>query len=87
MAGKDDYLIDTLIDMGAVDPAQVDAARPAAEAAGAGLVDTLVVQKTLNPDYVVQARVTQARVAVVDLSEMRPKDEWLKVLPRHIARR
>ena len=25
MAGKDDYLIDTLIDMGAVDPAQVDA--------------------------------------------------------------
>ena len=87
MAGKDDYLVDTLIDMGAVDPAQVDAARPAAEAAGAGVVDTLVVQKTLNPDFVVQARAMQARVEVVDLSEFRPKDDQLKALPRHIARR
>ena len=67
MAGKDDYLGETLIDMGAVDPTQVDAARPAAEAAGAGVVDTLVVQKTLNPDFVVQARAMQARVEVVDL--------------------
>jgi general secretion pathway protein E/type IV pilus assembly protein PilB len=87
MAGMDDYLVDTLIDMGAVDHAQVDAARPAAEAAGAGVVDTLVVQKILNPDYVVQARAMQARVEVVDLSEFRPKDDWLKALPRHIARR
>jgi len=73
--------------MGAVDPAQVEAARPAAEAAGAGVVDTLVVQKTLNPDFVVKARAMQARVEVVDLGDMRPKDEWLKALPRHIARR
>ena len=87
MAGKDDYLVETLIDMGAVDPAQVDAARPAAEAAGAGVVDTLVIQKTLNPDFVVQARAIQARVEVVDLGEFRPKDDWLKALPRHIARR
>ena len=87
MAGKDDYLVETLIDMGAVDPAQVDAARPAAEAAGAGVVDTLVIQKTLNPDFVVQARAMQARVEVVDLGEFRPKDDWLKALPRHIARR
>ena len=87
MAGKDDYLVETLIDMGAVDPAQVEAARPAAEAAGAGVVDTLVVQKTLNPDFVVKARAMQARVEVVDLGDMRPKDEWLKALPRHIARR
>ena len=87
MAGKDDYLVETLIDMGAVDPAQVEAARPAAEAAGAGVVDTLVVQKTLNPDFVVKARAMQARVEVVDLGDMRPKDEWLKTLPRHIARR
>jgi len=87
VAGKDDYLIETLIDMGAVDTAQVEAARPAADAAGAGLVDTLVVQKLLNPDFVVQARATQARVEVVDLRDLRAKDEWLKVLPRHIARR
>ena len=53
MAVNDDYLIDTLMNMGAVDGAQVEAARPAAEAANAGLVDTLIVQKVLNPDRIV----------------------------------
>lgn len=87
MAANDDYLIDTLMDMGAVDVAQVDAARPAAEAAGAGVVDTLIVQKSLNPDLVVKARAMQFGCEVVDLRELRPKDELTKALPRHIARR
>ncbi len=87
VAVKDDYLIDTLMDMGAIESAQVEAARPAAEAANAGLVDTLVVQKVLNPDRIVQARAVQVGSEVVDLRESRPKDDLLKALPRHIARR
>ena len=75
------------MDMGAVDSAQVEAARPAAEAANAGLVDTLVVQKVLDPDRIVHARAVQFGSEVVDLSDVRPKDDQLKALPRHIARR
>ena len=62
MAANDDYLIDTLMDMGAVDVTQVEAARPAAEAANAGLVDTLVIQKVLNPARIVQASRYRMRV-------------------------
>ena len=71
MAVNDDYLIDTLMDMGAVDGAQVESARPAAEAANAGLVDTLIVQKVLSPDRIVHARAMQFGSEVVDLSELR----------------
>ena len=87
MAVNDDYLIDTLMNMGAVDSAQVDAARPAAEAANAGVVDTLIVQKVLDPDRIVHARAMQFGSEVVDLGDVKVKDELLKALPRHIARR
>ena len=87
MAVNDDYLIDTLMNMGAVDSAQVDAARPAAEAANAGVVDTLIVQKVLDPDRIVHARAMQFGSEVVDLGDVKVKDDLLKALPRHIARR
>ena len=45
MAIKDDYLIDTLMNMGSIDGTQVEAARAMAEPAGAGVIDTLVLQK------------------------------------------
>ena len=87
MAVNDDYLIDTLMDMGAVDSTQVDAARPAAEAANAGVVDTLIVQKVLDPDRIVHARAMQFGSEVVDLGDVKVQDDLLKALPRHIARR
>jgi len=87
MAVKDDYLIDTLMNMGELDAAQVEAARAVAEPAGAGVVDTMVVQKTLNPDLLVSARGMQYGCEVADLRELMPKDEPMKALPRHIARR
>ena len=87
MAVKDDYLIDTLMDMGALDGAQVEAARSVAEPAGAGVIDTMVLQKLLNPDLLVQARGMQFGCEVADLRELLPKDEPMKALPRHIARR
>ncbi|SVD57886.1 uncharacterized protein METZ01_LOCUS410740, partial [marine metagenome] len=87
VAVNDDYLIDTLMNMGAVDSAQVDAARPAAEAANAGVVDTLIVQKVLDPDRIVHARAMQFGSEVVDLGDVKVQDDLLKALPRHIARR
>ena len=87
MAVKDDYLVDTLMNMGLVDNAQLDSARPAAESAGAGLVDTLVVQKIINIDQITQARAMQFGCEQVDLRELRPRDDLLRAIPRHIARR
>ena len=44
MAVKDDYLIDSLIDMGLLTSEQVDEVRPDAEAAGEGVIDTLIAR-------------------------------------------
>ena len=87
MAVKDDYLVDTLMNMGLVDNVQLDAARPAAESAGAGLVDTLVVQKIINIDQITQARAMQFGCEQIDLRELRPRDDLLRAIPRHISRR
>ncbi len=87
MAVKDDYLLDTLMDMGAVDPSQVEAARAVAEPAGAGVIDTMVISKTLNPDLLVQARGMQYGCDTIDLRELQPNDAAMGALPRHIARR
>ena len=87
MAVKDDYLLDTLMDMGAVDPSQVEAARAVAEPAGAGVIDTMVISKTLNPDLLVQARGMQYGCDPIDLRELQPNDAAMGALPRHIARR
>ena len=70
MALKDDYLIDTLMDMGALDGAQVEVARAVAEPAGAGVIDTMVLQKTINPDVLVQARAMQYGCEVADIREL-----------------
>ena len=87
MAVKDDYLVDTLMNMGLVDNAHLDAARPAAESAGAGLVDTLVVQKIINIDQITQARAMQFGCEQIDLRDLRPRDDLLRAIPRHISRR
>ena len=87
MAVKDDYLLDTLMDMGAVDPSQVEAARAVAEPAGAGVIDTMVISKTLNPDLLVQARGMQYGCDPIDLRELQPNDAAMGALPRHLARR
>ncbi len=87
MPVSDDYLVDTISNMGLVDPTQLDSARSQAEAAGAGVVDTLLLQKVIRPDDVTQARALQCGMEMMDLSELRPNDELVKALPRHIARR
>ena len=87
MAPKDDFLLDPLSDMGVVDAAQIDEARQIAESAGAGVVDTLLVNKTIKPEDVTRARALLYHMEVVDLRDLRPRDNLLKALPRHIARR
>ena len=87
MPVKDDYLVDTLCDMGLVGNDQLDQVRVFAESEQAGVVDTLLDQKIIKPSDIVRARAMQFGLQVVDLGGVMPNDELVEALPRHIARR
>lgn len=87
MAAKDDFLIETMVDMGLVTRDQVDAIQADAESAGEGLLDTLVKHGQLEPSMVVMAKATYFGVESVDLSGLRLSDEVIAAVPRHVAKK
>ncbi|MCL4178810.1 MAG: Flp pilus assembly complex ATPase component TadA [Verrucomicrobia bacterium] len=87
MATRDDYLIDTLIEMGLVTEDQLGPVREAADSTGEGVVDTLIARQVLTPANVAMAKAAQFGVEFVNLSEMRLTDEALQAVPRHIAKK
>ena len=87
MATRDDYLIDTLIEMGLVTEDQLGPVREEADSTGEGVVDTLVARQVLTPANVAMAKAAQFGVEFVNLSEMRLTDEALQAVPRHIAKK
>lgn len=87
MAAKDDYLLETLIDMGLVTNDQLDSIRAEADSTGEGVVDTLVAKKIIRPADVAQAKAAQFNAEYVNLSDMRLSDDVIKAVPRHIAKR
>lgn len=87
MATKDDYLIDTMMDMGLLTSEQVDSVRADADSTGEGLIDTLVTRDVIKLAEVAQARAAHAGVDFVKISELRLSDDVIKAVPRHIAKR
>ncbi len=87
MAAKDDYLIDTLVDMGLLTTEQVEEARLDAEAAGAGVLDTLVAQGEIMAQDVLTAKAVQANAEVIDLGAMHLEDHVIAAVPRNIVKR
>jgi general secretion pathway protein E/type IV pilus assembly protein PilB len=87
VTAKDDYLLEQLVELGFVSQAQVDALRPEAETAGAGVVDLLLQRKFVRPVDVTTAKASHFGVEIVNLSEMRLEDEILSTIPRHIAKK
>lgn len=87
VAAKDDFLIDTMVDMGLVTRDQVDAVQADAESAGEGLLDTLVKNGHLDPSMVVMAKATYFGVESVDLSGLRLPDDVIAAVPRHVAKK
>jgi type IV pilus assembly protein PilB len=87
VAVRDDYLVDTLVDMGFVTNQQLNELRPEAEASGGGLVDLLLSKNVVRPIDVVTARAQQFGAEVINLEEIRISDEVLATVPRHIAKR
>ena len=87
VAVNDDYLVETLCNMGLVENSDLEEARTHAEEVGAGVVDTLVLQKVIGPDDLTRARAMQYGLELTNVSDAQPSDELLELLPRHISRR
>jgi len=87
VAAKDDYLIDTLVDMGLVTEEQLGPVRQEADSTGEGVVDTLVTKKVITPSHVAQAKASQFGVEFINIGEMRLTDDVISSVPRHIAKK
>lgn len=87
MPVKDDYLIDTLRDMGLVGAEDLDGVVEITENEDVGIIDTLLARKVIKPSDLIRARAMQYGLQVKDLGSVMPTDELLEAMPRHIARR
>jgi type IV pilus assembly protein PilB len=87
VAAKDDYLIETLTDMGVLADEQLEPIRVEADTTGEGVIDTLITRGLLKVADVAQARAAHAGAEFVKLSDLRLTDDILKAVPRHIAKR
>ncbi len=87
VAAKDDYLIDTLIDLGYVTHEQVASVQPDAESSGEGVIDLLVTRKIIPASAVTQAKASYFHAEVVHLADMRIEDDVIAAIPRHVAKR
>src|SRR5580765_5798357 len=87
MASTDDYLIDLLTEMGFVSKEQVEQVREEADAAGEGLVDTLLSKGIIKAADVTPAKAAQFGGEVVELGELRLPDEVIAAVPRHCAKK
>ena len=87
MAEKDDYLVDILLDLGFVTPAQVEAARTEAASSGVGVVDLMVANKIIRPADVAQAKAAHFGAEVVNLADLRLTDDVISLIRRDIAKK
>jgi type IV pilus assembly protein PilB len=87
VAAKDDYLIDTLVDMALLTPADVETARAEADSTGEGVLDTIVAKGVIRSADVATAKAAQFGVEYVPLGEMKLTDEVIAAVPRHIAKK
>ena len=87
VAAKDDYLIETLVDLGYLTHDQVASVQPDAESTGEGVVDLLVTRKVIPSAAVTQAKAAFFHSEVVVLSEMHLTDDVIAAIPRNVAKR
>ncbi|MFM8360958.1 MAG: type II/IV secretion system protein, partial [Verrucomicrobiota bacterium] len=76
-----------MVDMGLLTRDQVDSVQSDAEAAGQGVLDTLVQQNRLDPAMVTAAKATYFGVESVQLGDLRLADDVVAAVPRHIAKK
>jgi type IV pilus assembly protein PilB len=84
---QDDYLIETLVELGYLTPEQVEEVRPDSASTGEGLVHLLVSRGVIPAKAVTQAKATRFGMEVVDLIGIKLDDDVIAAVPRHVAKR
>lgn len=87
MSGKDDYLVEKLVELGYISAQQVTALEEEAGTAGIGVLELMLQRGILTNLEVATAKAAHFGVDVVNLAELRLDDEVISAIPRHIAKR
>lgn len=90
MAIRDDYLVDTLADMGLVTEDDVAVARAEVESGefeDQGIIDRLLAAQIIAPAHITQAKAIQFGIETIDLGGVALEDETVQQMPRHIVKK
>ena len=85
MSARDDYLLETLTEMGVVTDEERALAEDEAMSSGEGVVDTLVTKGVVMAIQVSQAKASQFGAEFVELAEQSIDDEVISSVPRSVA--
>ncbi len=87
MTGKDDYLVNLMVDMGQLSEEQVAPVREEAESSGESLLHFLLERKIIRPVDVAQAKAAHFGYEFINLADLRLTDDVISAVPRNIAKR
>jgi len=85
VAARDDYLIDTLAEMGVVTDEELALAQDESMSSGEGVVDTLIAKGVVMPIQVSQAKAAQFGTEFIELGEQTIGDDVVSAVPRNVA--
>ena len=85
MAARDDYLVDTLAEMGVVTDEELALAQDESMSSGEGVVDTLIAKGVVMPIQVSQAKAAQFGTEFIELGEHTIEDDVVSAVPRNVA--
>jgi len=87
MAGRDDYILEQLVELGYLTTEQLQIAQAEADASGKSGIDVLLEKKWIDPAAVTTAKAAHFGFEVVSLAELKLDDDVISAIPRHIAKR
>ncbi len=86
MAFGDDYLVDTLLDMGMITDEELAEAQSAAAEAEAGVIETMVTKGIITDMNVLQAKAASFGAEMIDLENFTISDDVIKACPRNVVK-
>jgi type IV pilus assembly protein PilB len=85
VSARDDYLLETLTEMGVVTDEERALAEDEAMSSGEGVVDTLITKGVLMTIQVSQAKAAQFGAEFVEIAEQTIEDDVISSVPRSVA--
>jgi general secretion pathway protein E/type IV pilus assembly protein PilB len=85
VSARDDYLLETLTEMGVVTDEERALAEDESMSSGEGVVDTLITKGVVMAIQVSQAKASQLGVEFVEIAEQTIEDDVISSVPRSVA--